>query len=277
MNVRPATSERVLRTRLDRFWKHPDQKTSGLLSFASELKTFGRVGVFGGMVRDFALGGRRSFHSDIDLVVETNEFTKVESLSCRFGAKRNRFGGLRLRVDGWDIDLWATGSTWAMCSKIVDGNRLDDLPKTTFFNWDAAVYDLENSKLYLKANYLSDIGAGVLDVNLIENPNPAGMAARAVKHLMRSRAKPSPKLVQYLRAQLAENFGEISSICQRYSIDQALLGSLRSLLATDDLEELVCRRWWEWQLPLPFEQQPDSRSPAPPVGTVPKADRMSRK
>src|SRR5690554_5107071 len=72
----------------------------------------GNVYLFGGVLRDLALFGTRGFCSDIDLVVDEGWDTCVPFLE-HLGARKNKFGGYRLWVAGWPVDIWSAEETWA--------------------------------------------------------------------------------------------------------------------------------------------------------------------
>ena len=77
--------------------------------------TFGRsvVLLFGGMLRDLSLVGNVGFKSDIDLVIDTEEDESLDYLLKTYSAKRNKFGGYRLCLSKWKVDIWMLKSTWA--------------------------------------------------------------------------------------------------------------------------------------------------------------------
>lgn len=197
--LRPVMSKSALKKRLMRFWNTEQRSRNALQSFVSHIEQAGTVGVFGGMVRDFAGSGVKHFNSDIDLVVATGDPDHLKWLLSGRNSTQNRFGGWRLCVDKWLIDVWASSNTWAFSQRYVEhtGN-LDELPQTTFFNWDAAVFEIKNKNLHLIDDYILSINSGILDINLPENPNPFGMVFRTWNFMRQGDISISPRLTFYI-------------------------------------------------------------------------------
>lgn len=136
--------------------------------------------IFGGMLRDFALGNAREFSSDIDLVsLATRE--DIAKAVEQFSPVRNKFGGYRFAVKNQIYDIWAFEDTWAFREGFVEGTDLLDLLKTTFFNVDASAYSISRDCCYISPVMQSSIEAKLLDINLAENPSPDGMLRRAIR------------------------------------------------------------------------------------------------
>ena len=136
--------------------------------------------IFGGMLRDFALGNARAFSSDIDLVSLATRDDIGKAVE-QFSPHRNKFGGYRFAVKGQVYDIWAFEDTWAFREGFVKGADLLDLLKTTFFNVDASAYSITRDCCYISPVMQSSIDAKVLDINLAENPSPDGMVRRAIR------------------------------------------------------------------------------------------------
>ena len=156
---------------------------------------FERVAVIGGLVRDFAHGGRKSFRSDLDLVIDAPK-ESVAELASSLRATPNRFGGFGCKQGPWKIDFWALETTWAR--RYVPLHSLEDIVSSTFFDWDAAAYDLKDRKLICSEDYLNRIKSKTLDVNLLPNPSPLGNLVRAVRRLMIWRVQAGPLLKEFI-------------------------------------------------------------------------------
>lgn len=208
-NPRPAQSEAALRERITRLLGRPSvsRKTHDQLEmeFLSKIEAFppiensassvrffldfvscslvdGDVFLFGGLLRDMALYGRRGFSSDIDVVVD-GDWGRLEPYLISLGARENRFGGYRLNVATWPIDIWQAAETWAVKSKLVRFQGIASLTETTVLNWDAILMNWRTRAFIYRQNYFKDLFNRDLDVVLIENPNPLGMAVRVLRHL----------------------------------------------------------------------------------------------
>jgi hypothetical protein len=169
------------------------------------LEPVGEVGIFGGMPRDFArVGGSVAFASDVDVVVDAPTDALDEVLHPT-GAKRNRFGGYRLRHGRFDFDIWALERTWAARTGHVAVSSLKDLVKTTFFDCDAVVYHCRSAAISRSNSFWPNLHRGVVDINLEANPHRVGMLARTLRILFDWEQDLSPKLAEYLVSGLAEH------------------------------------------------------------------------
>lgn len=153
--------------------------------------------IFGGMIREFALGNTREFKSDIDLVTCSTR-NEIFSVIEKFSPKINKFGGFRFIVGTQIFDVWSFNDTWAFREGLVQGNSFDDLFKTTFFNIDAAGFDLKTRQPLLSDIYIEALKTRTLDLNLVDNPAPAAMAKRAVKLALENNLAVSNSLLQYI-------------------------------------------------------------------------------
>jgi hypothetical protein len=142
----------------------------------------GGLYLFGGVLRDLALFGRRGFHSDIDLVVDGDWDHCMRYLEL-FSPSRNRFGGYRLNVANWPIDIWNARDTWAVRVGLVEYRGIGSLTQTTVLNWDAILMNWRSGSFVCAPTYLEQIRDRVLDIVLPDNPNPLGTAVRVFRHL----------------------------------------------------------------------------------------------
>ncbi len=158
----------------------------------------GDVYLFGGIIRDIALLGRRGFNSDIDLVVEGN-WTHFVSYLESLNAKKNKFGGYRLMVGEWPVDIWNAKETWAIKQGLVQYKGIASLTETTVTNWDAILMNWRTRSFIYRNNYFEDIRSRTLDIVLEENPNPLGMLVRVFRHLcLKDARKISESAAKYL-------------------------------------------------------------------------------
>ena len=169
MPVAPNLS--ALKRRLDRyFWANRSGEMALLRQLLSDhFGAFDRIAVIGGLVRDFAREGRSGFRSDVDLVIEAPA-DSVAELARTLRAAPNRFGGYGFEGGPWRIDFWALETTWAARHAGVSVSRLEDVIRCTFFDWDAAAYDLRTGRLICSRDYLDRIRQGSLDINLRLTP-----------------------------------------------------------------------------------------------------------
>lgn len=198
-----APNDSALKRRLDRyFWDNKSAEMEVLQTALHEnFREFDRVAVIGGLVRDFAREGRAGFRSDVDLVIDDSK-DKVEALAKLLNATPNRFGGFGYSSGLWKIDFWALETTWAR--KHVPIRKLEDLILSTFFDWDAAIYDLWERRLICPDDYLERLSTRQLDINLQPNPSPLGNLLRAIRRLVLWQTTPGEKLKLFIDNHLDE-------------------------------------------------------------------------
>lgn len=223
--VRPAPSEAALRERVVKLLGRPSEassargqlkldfitspkKLSPIQSPASSVRDFldfvsaampdGDVYLFGGLLRDLALYGRKGFSSDVDVVVEGG-WERLQPYLESLGARKNKFGGYRLSVETWPIDIWHAPETWAVKSKLIKYEGIASLTETTVLNWDAILMNWRTRGFIYRRNYFEELFNRDLDLVLLENPNPLGMAVRVLRHMCQKDAvRVSTKAAVYL-------------------------------------------------------------------------------
>jgi len=175
------------------------------LDYTVDAMPDGEVYIFGGVIRDMALFGKRGFNSDFDLVVEGDWSNLVSHLN-HINAKKNKFGGFRLKVCGWPVDIWNAKDTWAIKQGIVPYEGILSLTKTTVLNWDGILMNWRTKSFIHGSNYFDDITSRTMDIVLEENPNPKGMAVRVFRHLCEKSARRiTPSVASYL-AKVTKNY-----------------------------------------------------------------------
>jgi len=177
---------------------YPSMHIAEFLDFITDAMPEGDVYLFGGVLRDLALLGRSGFSSDIDTVVEGDWENCVKYLDS-LGARRNKFGGYRLEVAGWPVDIWNAKETWAIKNGFVQYKGIASLTETTVLNWDAILMNWRTRSFICRPFYFEQLRARILDIVLEENPNPLGMAVRVFRHLCLKDAKQlTKKAARYL-------------------------------------------------------------------------------
>lgn len=181
----------------DRF-QIPSYSMTEFLNYVDQALPAGNLYLFGGILRDLAMFGPKGFASDIDLVVD-GDWAHVKSYLKELGASVNRFGGYRLLIDGWPIDLWAAQDTWAVRHGLVKYSGIFSLTETTILNWDAILMNWGTKRVLCNRDYFLQIHNRSMDIVLAENPNPLRAAVRVFRHLCMNDAKTiSLKAAKYL-------------------------------------------------------------------------------
>lgn len=164
------------------------QTPADFLEYLSSSTTNINLYLFGGILRDLALLGQRGFASDIDIVIDGDWHSCLHNLVA-MGAQRNKFGGFRLYVSGWPIDIWSARETWAIRQGLVEYTSIESLTKTTILNWDAILMNWQTRKFICQETYLNTLKERQMDIVLRQNPNPLGAAVRVFRHLCSKDAK----------------------------------------------------------------------------------------
>lgn len=167
----------------------PTSSITEFLGYMSDALLTGDLYLFGGVLRDLALCGQEDFNSDIDIVVDDDDWTPLVKYLRSRGVVQNRFGGFRLSVDGWPIDIWTARETWAIREGLVEYRGIESLTRTTILNWDAILMNWRTKQIICNSDYFQQIRNRVMDIVLVENPNPLGAAVRAFRHLCLKDAK----------------------------------------------------------------------------------------
>ena len=176
----------------------PTASMYDFLGYLCDAIPAGELYLFGGVLRDMAMFGRKGFASDFDLVVE-GDWVHLTKYLERLGASRNRFGGYRLYVEKWPIDIWAARETWAIRQGFVRYRGIESLTRTTILNWDAILLNWRTKEMIFQPGYFLEIKQHLMDVVLTENPNPLGAAVRAFRHLcLKDAEKLTVAAVRYL-------------------------------------------------------------------------------
>lgn len=158
------------------------------LDFLVDALPFGDVYLFGGVLRELAMIGRLKYESDLDIVID-NDWERAEEYLIKQGAQKNKFGGYRIKIAQFDVDIWEAKSTWAITQGYVNYEGIHSLLETTILNWDSILMDWRTKHLITDKTYFENVKKRYLDVVLLENPDPLGMAVRAFKHLSKKEAK----------------------------------------------------------------------------------------
>ena len=211
VNVAPSLN--AVAERAQRFFSPNSARMNELhQEIISPLSEIGEVLIVGGVIRDLAFyGADERPISDIDFVV-TGRVRQLDLLADKLGATKNRFGGYGLKRGGYKIDFWSMHNTWAKVNKFARVHRPKDMVRTTFFDWDAIVYSVNERNIYAIPSYIDRLNRRILDLNLVQNPSTKGNLVRALRRLVMWDARPGRRLGAFLSEHLdAANWAEITA------------------------------------------------------------------
>jgi hypothetical protein len=194
----------ALKKRVLRFFDSP--KRADVKNLIRTLSLGGEVLVFGGLLRDIALFGGDSFNSDIDLVVDCPASALYDffEVTAPF-ARKNQFGGYRVKVGGWSIDVWPIKKTWAFASGVISYVDRRSLLLTTITNWDAIAFSFKDEVLIARHDYVDTLLKKELGIVLVDNPNKLGAFLRVLKLIFDKKVEVLlPSAVAYLKVGFSE-------------------------------------------------------------------------
>ncbi|KYG73609.1 hypothetical protein AWW68_13035 [Roseivirga spongicola] len=128
-----------------------------------------KVYLFSGIIRNYFL--HKYLVRDVDLVIESDDgLDKVlEGLKYR----QNSFGGYKIELDGKNIDIWRMDKTWAFNHRQkhlnLDLQRI--IPETSFFNFSAIIYSINEQKFFYTKDFLSFLRTKTIDYVYEPNAN----------------------------------------------------------------------------------------------------------
>ncbi|SES62166.1 hypothetical protein SAMN05216389_10190 [Oceanobacillus limi] len=150
------------------------------MSFIKTLEAEGDLILFGGSVREYLDHEYNEVPRDFDFVINTNKDISnlVETFELPY--TKNKFGGLKIYLDGLKFDIWRIDETWAFKERKIVFGDISDLRKTVFLNVDALFYNLNNCLLY-DEDFSKAMNKSMLDIVLEDNPFPELNIARAFR------------------------------------------------------------------------------------------------
>lgn len=148
-----------------------------MMSFFYEIFILGTAYVVGGFFRDF-LSVKNS--RDIDIIVDITNLQLVEIIEkSRLNYRINRQGGIKLKLQKIELDIWSIENNWAFRNNLVklnEDDKLHSIAKGCFYNYDSLVINLHNFSYNLRyyKDYINSNELNILQVNSIyKNINPS--------------------------------------------------------------------------------------------------------
>lgn len=196
------TSAARLKKRVDYFLTSRVGGRREVSDFSKAALQFGQVYIVGGMLRDLFLDGNRKFCSDVDFIIDGCSKEEFRRFMAGNDAASNRFGGYRVQLNHWSVEMWRLQDTWAHREGLCSITSVKDVAKATFFDWDAVFYDLHARRLIVEPDYFSRLRARILEVRLPHNPNVAGNVVRALRYAIKWNAVLGPRLARIVLREL---------------------------------------------------------------------------
>lgn len=229
---------------------------AGVLPF---LTCLGRPALVGGAIRDLARGGRKAFSSDLDFVILSGSHHRFAEQMSAAKAVANKFGGYRLQLLHWQVDVWHIHDTWARTNGHRSVEQPEDLLECTFFDWDSVLFDVMRRRVIMHDDYLDRMHSNVLDIRLEANPNPRGALIRALRRAALWNVRFGPRLSEFARRQMSSaQWADLVRVDSR-AFKNPVLRSLQSVdvqraLHIPDADGVTAPvSGWSLQVPLRFE------------------------
>ncbi|MEM6814168.1 MAG: hypothetical protein AAF600_07195 [Bacteroidota bacterium] len=161
--------------------------------------------LFGGFPKDIYFKKYKAIPRDIDLVVLQNNLNGLLDEFKDYRIEKSRFGGIKIKYEGIDVDIWPLAKTWAFENGNIPLSNVDSLSKTTFLNIESIAIELypkENTRKIVTDGFLDATKEKVLELNLQDNPFPELNIARALYSAKRLKYTFGPKLMEFISASL---------------------------------------------------------------------------
>lgn len=139
--------------------------------FVELLEVNNDVIVFSGVIRDYMLHRIDETIRDIDIVVAKQGYTEdMIGLIQSYPYRVNSFGGVKMVIGDQVLDLWRLEDTWGIRN---EGYRSSakSLVKTSFFNFSAIAYDLDEERFYIHKAFRRFLKDKRIDILYDKNPN----------------------------------------------------------------------------------------------------------
>ena len=176
---------------------------SGITKIHSLAKEYNwRIFLFGGVPRSVKLEKNHIYVRDFDMVVADENFLEFKKLLNGYIVSRNRFGGLKLKIDGKSYDVWPLSSTWAFRENLIKMLGFSSLTETVFLNIDSIIFELVskegNPRKIYESGFFRCLRNRQLDICLESNPFPELCAIRTLKLANETGYSLSKRLAEYV-------------------------------------------------------------------------------
>lgn len=192
--------EKDIKLKKDSFRNYlEDRFNDEILDFIGKLEKHTSLYLFSGIIRDFFVAPDNAFR-DIDLVYDGVDDVDIESLFLKYKYEKNSFGGYKIHIGDYIVDIWNLNETWGLKNGqlILKFNRIHKLPETTFFNFSSIVYSLNENEFIIGKPFLKFLKKKEIDLVLEENPYPELCIVNTIYYQRKLNLKLSRKLKKYV-------------------------------------------------------------------------------
>ncbi len=133
--------------------------------FLYDIFVEGTAYVVGGFLRDLA---NNKDSRDLDIILSVSPLKIESSLAeTKLNYTINRFGGVKVVFDNFQIDLWSLENNWSFKNNLIKRNEqniVDNIASGSFYNFDSLVINTHSLELCVKY-YNQCIEKNLLDIN----------------------------------------------------------------------------------------------------------------
>lgn len=144
-----------------------DEDVKDFLRFVSSRTD---VYIFSGIIRDYFLNNNSIRDLDIVLGEELDFELLSKYLFPNIVFSRNSFGGFKINVNGFRIDLWTINNTWGIITERKSATK-HSLINSAFFNFSSILFDLKQEEFYCDEIFIAFLNERIIDVVYEKNPN----------------------------------------------------------------------------------------------------------
>jgi hypothetical protein len=199
--------ESRLRRKLSRLLTKPGEMGAAV----AVLKGWERSGLapilFGGVLRDLVVFGRRHYPRDVDVVLQRGTTEGIVNDFSEHQYRLNRFGGVHLSLNRWAFDVWPLEKTWAFTQDSSLVPTAANLPKTTFLDVEAIAVTFNGPDRIgqiISYGFFEAIERRSIGINYRHNPFPGLSAIRTLITACKLHFSISAELARYFVDVVAE-------------------------------------------------------------------------
>jgi predicted house-cleaning noncanonical NTP pyrophosphatase (MazG superfamily) len=180
--------------------------------FIKNLKAKTNVFIFSGIIRDYFVNPNANIFRDIDIIIEDD--LEIENITKNLDYKKNSFGGYKILIDNFTIDLWVIRKTWGLNNGQLkfEFDFLNELPKTTFFNFSSILFSLNKVEFIVGIDFLRFIRDKKIEIVSEKNPYPELCIVNSFYYQDKLKYKLGSKLKKYILDNYLQNIDNLEPI-----------------------------------------------------------------
>lgn len=169
------------------------------------LSTCTDVYIFSGIIRDFFL--EIDSIRDLDIVLGKElDFEMISKyIYPNIIVNRNSFGGYKIIINGFRIDIWTIDNTWGIIAEKRSATK-HSLINSAFFNFSAILYDFKAEEFYCNEIFPRFLNEQEIDLVYEKNPNIPLCIVNALYYKNKLSMPLSSKLKRWIKFNYSSNY-----------------------------------------------------------------------